>query len=66
MIDVKAVQWHQLEKNDLVFIAGNLVDGFPTAIYGRHIVIDPEKQILMGRNNEKFFERWPFVYKEIN
>lgn len=64
-VDVKQVRWNQVKFGDIVFIPGNLVDGFPTKLYGRHRVIDPKRQTLEGANGKEFHEDWPFIYKEI-
>ena len=65
IVNVKAITWDEAQEGDIVFIAGNLKDNIPTAVYGRHVVVDPKKQILINGNDIEFYERWPFVYKEI-
>lgn len=63
-IDVEAVAWSQVQPGDKVFIAGNLVNNIPTAIYGEHEVVDPEKKILRNITQDReFFEQYPLLYR---
>ena len=63
-VDVKKVSWNEVKYGDVVWIEGNLVNGVPTAIYGRHRVIDPEKQVLSNGTRD-FFERTDYLFMEI-
>jgi hypothetical protein len=66
IVDVRQVYWSKVKPGDEVYIAGNLVDGFPTRVYGPHKVVDPKKQLLMNiKQKREFTEGFPFVYKEL-
>jgi hypothetical protein len=66
LINVKQIPWSQVKPDDRVFIAGNLIDGFPTTIYGPHYIYDPKRQMLKSGGNKKIFRKdFPFLYKEI-
>ena len=64
-VAVEAVEWKDLKPGDDVFIPGNLVNNIPTEMYGRHRVVDPDKQMLVNVSGKEFYENYPFVYKEI-
>ncbi len=57
------ISWDQIQKGDTVFIAGNLINGKPTFVYGPHYVFDIEKCILKNSSGTSFFERWPVLFK---
>ncbi len=63
-VNVEEVRWHELSPGDMVFIAGDLVGGTPTAMYGRHKVIDPKKNILENYSGKQFYENFDYVFKE--
>ncbi len=63
MIEVQPIKWEDLKIGDVIFIPGNLENNIPTAMYGRHRVVNPKKQLLTNGRNI-FYEDWSFVYKE--
>lgn len=46
----------------IYYVSGDLKDGNPTRVYGPHSIYDPIKRILVGKNKQKFYERWHCVY----
>lgn len=64
-INVNKVLWKDLKEGDEVYITGNLVDGEPTACYGKHKVVDPKRQQLENGTGVKFFERSEYLFVEM-
>ncbi len=64
-VNVQEIPWSEVKVGDSVFIAGNLVNNKPTALYGRHRVVDVEKRILKNAKDQTFYERWPTLFMEV-
>lgn len=61
--DFKEIGWDEVNPGDMVYIAGNLVDGIPTRVYGPHMVVNPKTQCLKNFViSREFFERWRCLY----
>ena len=58
--------WSELSKGDMVYIPGNLKAGEPTAMYGPHKVVAPEKNILVNGKGKEFYERHPYVFVAVD
>ncbi len=63
-VDVEQLPISKTEIGDLVYIAGNLVDGFATVIYGPHKIYNKETMELINKKGRVFYERME-VYREI-
>ena len=64
IVNVEQIPISETEVGDLVYIAGNLVKGEPTAMYGPHKVHDKELMQLINKSGRVFYERME-VYREI-
>ena len=64
-VNVERTKWEDLKKGDVVFIPGNLVHDTPTTMFGKHTVVDPEKQLLKNKSGKIFYEYFPYVFKEV-
>lgn len=65
IVHVEKLPISKTKVGELVYIAGNLVDGKPTAVYGPHKVHNKETMELINSNGRTFYERME-VYREIN
>lgn len=65
-VEVVRISWEEVNKDDLVFIEGDIINGVPTAVYGKHKVVDPVQRILCNGSGIKFFERSECLFKEID
>lgn len=66
-LNVKQVEWGSCKPGDQVYIAGLLVDGFPTCIHGPHEVVDQKNFVLKNiRSKRTFYERYNYLFKKMN
>ena len=65
VIHANKTLWKDLKKGDVVYIPGNIVERIPTAVYGRHTVVDPEKRILKNGKNKTFYENYEYVFVKV-
>jgi len=65
-VKVYEVPWNKVKVGDIVFIPVDIINNVPQAMFGRHKVIDPDKQILVNRKGTKFRESWHFVYIKVS
>lgn len=64
-VNVEKVYWHDLKKDELVYVAGDLKDGEPTAMYGPHFVHDIDSHLLKNARGQSFYESFPYVFREV-
>ncbi len=61
---VQELPWSEVSSGDVIFIAGNLKDGKPTILYGKHTVINSHLHILENSAGKQFTEQWPTLFRE--
>ena len=59
----KSISWENTYPGQRVSIAGNLINGKPTRVYGPHIILNANRKLLISSmNGNTFREDWPCVY----
>jgi len=62
----KPINWEDAEKGQKVYIAGNLVKGIPTKVYGPHFMENNQRHNLKSSSNDKIFHNdWHYLYVPI-